>query len=42
MAYTYIDTNTITSSTATLTIDIASGYDEIVFQYHQYRGGASH
>ena len=42
MGYTYIDTNTITSDVATLTIDIASGYDEIVFSYKQYRGGDSH
>ena len=42
MTYTYLNTNTITSDTATLTIDIASGYDEIVFSYKQYRGGDSH
>ena len=42
MGYTYIDTSTITSDVGTLTIDIASGYDEIVFSYKQYRGGDSH
>ena len=42
MVYTYIDTESITSSTSEVDITIASGYDEIVFQFHQYRGGDSH
>ena len=42
MVYTYIGTESITSSTSEVDITIASGYDEIVFQFHQYRGGDSH
>ena len=40
--YTFLTRNTITSDTSELDIVIASGYDEIVFEFNQYRGGASH